>query len=95
MKRGVGANKGKDIAHHSNHEGQSLRWPGTVVDESRKDFLGISMRAQSDEGNQDGKETQNVKDQDETLKLGQRRAGKSVDEHGKDEDGPEQQRSLP
>jgi hypothetical protein len=53
------------------------------------------MRSKSDKRDEYGEETQDVKDQDETLELGKNRADEGVDENGKQEDGPEEKCSLP
>lgn len=53
------------------------------------------MWAESNKRNQNGKESEHVQDQDESLELGQCGTDKCVDKDGKYEDGPEEQRAMP
>lgn len=95
MKGSISADKGKGIAHHADHEGHAIRRPTAIVHKSTENIRSSSMRSKSDERDKNGEETKDVQDQDETLKLGQHRADEGVDEDSKQEDCPEQKRSLP
>lgn len=95
VESGIGSNEGKGIAHHTNHERDAICRPSTVVNKCTKDIRRRRMRSKSNKRDQDGKETENVQDQDQSLKLGQHRTDEGVDEDGKPKDGPEQQCSLP
>jgi hypothetical protein len=62
VKSGISTDKGKRIAHHTNHKGQSLRWPSAIVHKGREDLFAIPMRAQNDKRNKDRKEAQDMQD---------------------------------
>ena len=64
------ANKGEGITHHTNHKRHTIRRPTTIINKSTKDIRSTSMRSKSDEWDENSKETKNVKDQNETFKLG-------------------------
>lgn len=91
----VSSNEGKGITHHTNHERDAVSRPSTVVDKGTKDIRRRRMRSKSNKRDQDGKETENVEDQDQSLKLGQHRTDEGVDEDSEPKDSPEQQCSLP
>lgn len=88
MKGSIGADKGKSIAHHADHEGHTVCRPTTIVDKGAENIRSGSMRSKSDERDENGEETKDVKDQDETLKFGQHRADESVDKDSKQENSP-------
>lgn len=92
---GVGADKGKDVANHADHEGQALRRPVTRVQEAGEDGVRISMGRQDDERDENSEEAQDVQDQNQTLELGQRRGHDGVDEDGEQYDGPVEQGAVP
>lgn len=95
MKCGIGADKSESVAHHTDHEGNSLGLPSTIIHPCPKNLLRVAVGTKGDQRDQDSEEPKNVKDQNETLELGQNRADKRVDEDSKDEDGPEQHSAMP
>lgn len=82
----VGADKGKGVAHHVDHKGQAVGSKASVVDKRGEDVVGAVVRAEDDERDQDGKEADDMQDQDQALELGQRGADQDVDKDGKQKD---------
>lgn len=95
MEGGVNANESENVADHADHEGETLRGKVASVLEGREDILGVTMGSEDDHGNKNREEAENVQNEDEALKLGERRADDGIDEDGKENDGPEEQSSLP
>ena len=95
MESSISANKSEGITHHTNHKRHTIRRPTTIINKSTKDIRSTSMRSKSDERDENGEEAKNMKDQNETFKLGQHRADECVDEHSKQENRPEEESSHP
>lgn len=95
MKGSVSADKGKGIAHHADHERDTIGRPTAIVHKSAENIRSGSMRSKSDERDKNGEETKDVQDQDESLKLGQHGADEGVDKDGKQEDCPKEKCTLP
>lgn len=89
VESGVGAHKGEGITHHTNHERHAVGRPTTIVNKSGEHIRSTSMRSKGNKRDKNGEETQNVEDQDESLKLGQYGADEGIDEDSEQEDSPE------
>lgn len=95
VERSICTNKGKDVTNHADHKGQSLRRPQAVICKRSKDGFSVSMRRQDDKRNENSKESQNVKNQNQTLEFGKSRRNNGVDKDGEEDDGPVKQSSMP
>ena len=76
----IGTEKCKNTSDNSNEPRKSIRGPFSAVDECHKNILCRPVRSEIDQRDQDGKESQNVEDQDKSFDFRQPSGQESVDE---------------
>lgn len=95
MNCSITAQECKDAALDPNAEGQSLRWPASLVEKCRPNRTGIGMITENHQGKKDCKEAQDVKDQYCAFESRQQRAPNSVNSDTQQNHCPQKERSMP
>lgn len=91
----IDTDEGKDVTHETDEEGQAVGAPATAVVEGSEDLVGICLDAKNAERDEDGEETDDVQDENGTLKLGERGRDNGVDEGAPQDDGNDDDRHQP
>jgi hypothetical protein len=88
-------NKRKSVTDQPNTESDPVVRPRISIGSRCKDELGARTRTQIDQWNQDSEETNNMPDEQESLKLRQPFCEANVHDHAEQDDAPIDQRPVP